>query len=35
MSAAEGHEPLHVPHWMQVSIRDSPAVAALISPMNR
>ena len=31
MSAAEGHEPPHVPHWMHISRRDTPAVAALTS----
>ena len=34
MSTAEGHEPPHVPHWMHISSRDSPAVAAMTSRMK-
>jgi hypothetical protein len=34
MSADEGHEPPHVPHWMHISKRETPAVAALTSSKN-
>jgi hypothetical protein len=30
MSAAEGQEPPQVPHWMHISSRGSPGVAAII-----
>jgi hypothetical protein len=35
MSAAEGQEPPQVPHWMHISRRETPAVAALTSSKNR
>jgi hypothetical protein len=34
MSRAEGQEPPHVPHWMHISRRATPAVAALTSSKN-
>src|SRR3990172_3106399 len=34
MSAADGHEPPQVPHWMHISRRATPAVAALTSSSN-
>jgi hypothetical protein len=34
MSAEEGHEPPHVPHWMHISSRETPAVLALTSSKN-
>ncbi len=35
MSAADGQDPPHVPHWMHISSRATPAVAALTSSRNR
>ena len=34
MSAAGGHEPPQVPHWMHISNRETPAVLALTSSKN-
>jgi hypothetical protein len=34
MSEAEGHEPPHVPHWIHISSRATPAVDALTSSKN-
>ena len=34
MSAAEGQDPPQVPHWMHISKRATPAVAALTSSRN-
>jgi hypothetical protein len=34
MSAAEGQEPPQVPHWIHISRRATPAVAALTSSKN-
>ncbi len=34
MSAAEGHEPPHVPHWMHIWSRESPGTAAITSWMK-
>jgi hypothetical protein len=31
MSAAEGHEPPQVPHWIHISRRETPGVAATTS----
>lgn len=34
MSAEEGHDPPQVPHWMHISRRETPAVAAETSSRN-
>jgi hypothetical protein len=34
MSGLEGHEPPHVPHWMQFIKRELPGVASSISSKN-